>query len=131
MRSCLLVAALASACISNESESPDVEGCDRAIAVTELHIIEQAVLLFASNNDGRYPGSLEVLIRPDANGHRYLDVDAVPLDPWGRPYVYEPPLHGAPPFAYRIYTRGRDGEPGGRGEDEDIDNRTIKQPSRT
>ncbi len=44
---------------------------------------------------------------------------AVPLDPWGRPYVYVAPGI-ANPDAYDLYTLGRDGQPGGSGEDADI-----------
>ncbi len=44
---------------------------------------------------------------------------AVPLDPWGRPYVYVAPGR-ANPEAYDLYTLGRDGKPGGEGEDADV-----------
>jgi len=43
----------------------------------------------------------------------------VPLDPWGRPYVYVSP-GVANPNAYDLYTLGKDGKPGGDGEDADI-----------
>lgn len=40
-------------------------------------------------------------------------------DPWGREYVYASPgIHS--PDGYDLYTLGRDGSPGGRGEDADI-----------
>jgi general secretion pathway protein G len=43
----------------------------------------------------------------------------VPLDPWGRPYLYDSPgernLNG-----YDLLTYGRDGRPGGEGEDGDV-----------
>lgn len=43
----------------------------------------------------------------------------VPLDPWGKPYVYVAPgLANA--NAYDLYTLGKDGRPGGDGEDADI-----------
>src|ERR1700722_19291814 len=43
----------------------------------------------------------------------------VPLDPWGRPYVYVSP--GTVNLeSYDLYTLGRDGKPGGDGEDADI-----------
>jgi general secretion pathway protein G len=43
----------------------------------------------------------------------------VPLDPWGRPYLYAGPLaKGAGGFELR--TLGQDGKPGGEGEDADI-----------
>lgn len=42
----------------------------------------------------------------------------VPMDPWGRPYLYKyPGQHGAEPD---IVSLGRDGRPGGEGIDADI-----------
>lgn len=44
---------------------------------------------------------------------------AVPLDPWGNPYVYvQPGQHGA----YDLLSYGKDGRPGGQGDDADIGN---------
>ena len=43
----------------------------------------------------------------------------VPLDPWGRPYVYVSP-GVANPSSYDLYTLGRDGKPGGDAESADV-----------
>jgi general secretion pathway protein G len=43
----------------------------------------------------------------------------VPLDPWGRPYIYMSPGKSNPQ-SFDLYTLGRDGKPGGDGEDADI-----------
>ena len=43
----------------------------------------------------------------------------VPLDPWGRPYVYVSPGI-ANPSSYDLYTLGRDGKPGGDAESADV-----------
>ncbi|OLC74885.1 MAG: type II secretion system protein GspG [Candidatus Rokubacteria bacterium 13_1_40CM_2_68_8] len=44
---------------------------------------------------------------------------ALPLDPWGRPYIYmSPGEHN--PSGYDLSTLGRDGQPGGEDEDADI-----------
>ena len=43
----------------------------------------------------------------------------VPIDPWGRPYVYTAPGL-VNPNSYDLYTLGKDGKPGGEGEDADI-----------
>ncbi len=41
---------------------------------------------------------------------------SVPLDPWGKPYMYQQPgTHGE----YDLFSYGRDGKPGGEGEDQD------------
>ena len=43
----------------------------------------------------------------------------VPLDPWGRPYVYVAPGR-ANPSSYDLYTLGKDGRVGGENEDADV-----------
>ena len=60
----------------------------------------------------RYPTSEEGLeaIRP------YLK-KPVPNDPWDRPYVYRAPGKNA---EFELFSYGRDGKPGGSGEDADI-----------
>ena len=60
----------------------------------------------------RYPTAEEGLdaIRP------YLK-KAVPNDPWERPYVYRTPGKNA---EFELFSYGRDGKPGGTGEDADI-----------
>ena len=45
---------------------------------------------------------------------------AVPLDPWGHPYVYAQP--GTHQNDFDLMSYGRDGQPGGTGEDADITN---------
>ncbi|MHA6844619.1 type II secretion system major pseudopilin GspG [Ralstonia syzygii] len=44
---------------------------------------------------------------------------AVPLDPWGKPYTYRSPAEGKD---YEIRSYGKDGVPGGTGENADITN---------
>lgn len=44
---------------------------------------------------------------------------SVPMDPWGREYLYVAPGR-AEPSSYDLYTLGRDGAIGGSDEDEDI-----------
>lgn len=72
---------------------------------------------------GRYPpteAGLTVLVNKPANdpkwGGPYLK-KAVPADPWGRPYIYKSPgEHGE----YDLLSLGKDGRPGGSGDDADI-----------
>jgi general secretion pathway protein G len=41
----------------------------------------------------------------------------LPVDSWGKPYIYQyPGTHGE----YDLYSYGRDGKPGGDGEDKDV-----------
>jgi general secretion pathway protein G len=60
----------------------------------------------------RYPSAEEGLeaLRP------YLK-KAVPNDPWDRPYVYRTPGKNG---EFDLFSYGRDGKPGGSGEDADI-----------
>lgn len=44
----------------------------------------------------------------------------VPLDPWGKPYVYAAP--GTHQNDFDLQSYGRDGQPGGNGEDADLGN---------
>jgi general secretion pathway protein G len=75
---------------------------------------------------GRYPTpeeGLQVLVaRPSGesgwNGP-YLK-KGVPADPWGRPYQYQlPGTHGGD---FDLQSYGKDGRPGGTGEDADVTN---------
>lgn len=74
---------------------------------------------------GRYPGSeqgLNALVTPPAGIAKWAGPylkKGVPLDPWGKPYNYKSPgEHGE----VDIFSYGRDGTPGGSGEDADITN---------
>lgn len=74
---------------------------------------------------GHYPTSeqgLDALFTQPANETKwsgpYLQ-KKVPLDPWGKPYLYKQPgEHGE----YDLLTYGKDGQPGGTGENSDITN---------
>jgi general secretion pathway protein G len=48
----------------------------------------------------------------------------VPLDPWGREYLYRSP-GDSNPSAYDLLSLGRDGKPGGTGEDADLTSWSI------
>jgi general secretion pathway protein G len=71
----------------------------------------------------RYPSTeegLQALIAKPADAQAwsgpYLK-KAVPLDPWGRSYVYRTPGQKGD---FELVSYGRDGKPGGSGEDADI-----------
>ena len=90
----------------------------------DLTVIDGALKHFAINNAGRYPDSLVPLVTPDTNGMSYLDMDAVPQDPWGVEYQYEAPSQGQP--TPRVFTLGKDKQPGGLGDDMDIDSQMVR-----
>lgn len=87
-----------------------------------------AVALDAYRLDtGRYPTTEEGLgalrVRPVVGEQPawrgpYLR-KTVPVDPWHRAYVYRAP-GTQNPDSYDLYTLGRDGQPGGEGEDADV-----------
>lgn len=79
---------------------------------------------------GSYPPTatgLDALVRkpnvPNWNGP-YLKKEAVPNDPWGKPYLYKccPGDHGE----YDIYSYGFDGAAGGEGESGDVTSWSVK-----
>ena len=53
----------------------------------------------------------------------YLKKREVPNDPWGRPYVYRAPSTVS---EYELISYGRDGRPGGSGEDGDVSNLAVR-----
>lgn len=93
-------------------------------ARTQISLFETALDTYRLDT-GQYPTTAQGLnalrVRPDGvekwDGP-YLP-RAVPLDPWGHPYIYEcPGQHGD----YDITSLGADGVPGGKGEDADVTN---------
>jgi general secretion pathway protein G len=74
---------------------------------------------------GRYPTTeqgLAALNERPANETKWAGPylkKTVPNDPWGKPYQYKAPgEHGE----YDLFSFGKDGQPGGTGENEDITN---------
>ena len=90
----------------------------------QLNSLEQALDQWRLDV-GRYPTTEEGLNAlmtspPDITGWTgpYLK-KAVPLDPWGHPFIYQQPgEHGE----MDLYSYGKDGQPGGTGESADITN---------
>ena len=81
------------------------------VARAQIDALEKAVDQYRLENR-RYPTNEEGLaaIQP------YLK-KALPDDPWGRPYVYRIPGEKA---EFEVVSYGRDGKPGGTGEDADL-----------
>jgi general secretion pathway protein G len=99
----------------------------RNSAKSQIQILALALDAYRLDNDA-FPTSdqgLEALRTLPASGDPpanwkgpYLR-QLVPIDPWGRPYVYTSP-GTVNPNGYDLYTLGKDGKPGGDGEDADI-----------
>jgi general secretion pathway protein G len=89
----------------------------------QIENLASAVNLFRIDT-GRLPTrdeGLDVLVHAPADGTEwlgpYLTKDRVPLDPWGRPYVYDVDPTGA---RFTIVSYGGYGHPGGTGADKPI-----------
>ena len=104
------------------------EQARRAKAKIDIQAIESALSLFKTDT-GRFPATSEGLealaANPGIQGYNadgYLD--KVPVDPWGRPYLYvSPGLHGKD---YDLESFGKDGEDGGQGDDADIESWNLE-----
>jgi general secretion pathway protein G len=93
----------------------------QSAAKAQIELIGQALDQFRLDV-GRYPTAQEglnaLMVNPGATGWEgpYLK-KALPPDPWGKPYQYLcPGTHGE----YDLLSYGRDGNPGGEGEDKDV-----------
>ena len=98
-----------------------------ATARSQIELLGAALDAYRLDN-GRYPTGdqgLEALqvqptIQPLPTNWRgpYLR-KAVPVDPWGLPFIYLSPGE-INPRGYDLLSLGADGEPGGEGEDTDV-----------
>lgn len=98
-----------------------------ATARTQIEMLGAALDAYRLDN-GRYPTTdqglealnQEPLVEPRPSNWRgpYLR-KAVPLDPWGLPYLYASP-GDVNPNGYDLVSLGGDGEPGGEGENADV-----------
>lgn len=103
------------------------EQAKRTQTKIQIGSIETALKLYRLDN-GYYPTTeqgLEALVEAPTVGRLpkawreggYLEKGKVPKDPWGNEYVYlSPGVQGD----YDLSSYGPDGEPGGEGEDEDV-----------
>jgi general secretion pathway protein G len=97
----------------------------RTAARAQISNFSQALGLYKLDT-GSFPSTEQGLqalrVKPDSNANTnwsgpYLPQD-VPLDPWGRPYLYKyPGDHGDEPD---LLSLGGDGQPGGEGNNADI-----------
>ena len=98
----------------------------RGTAKSQIQILSLALDAYRLDNDS-FPTTqqgLEALrsvpsADPPPNWKGPYLRQLVPVDPWGRPYVYVSPGLSNP-NAYDLYTLGKDGKPGGDGEDTDV-----------
>jgi len=96
------------------------------VAKAQIDALEKALDQYRLDT-GHYPSTelgLVSLMQKPPNEPKwagpYLRKE-VPLDPWGKPYVYKMPGEKGADFDLLSY--GKDGQPGGNGENADITNR--------
>ena len=94
------------------------------VAKAQLDALEKALDQFRLDT-GHYPNTeigLKALVERPTNEPKwngpYLR-KAIPLDPWGKPYVYRIPGEKGD---FDLISLGKDGQPGGTGENADITN---------
>lgn len=105
------------------------EQARRTKAQATISVIEQALKMYKVDN-GSYPSTeqgLQSLVEPPSVGNLakrwkkggYLEKGKVPKDPWDNDYIYiSPGLHSD----FDLMSYGPDGEPGGEGDDADVNN---------
>lgn len=92
------------------------------VASAQIQAFEKALAQYRLDI-GQFPTTeqgLNALVTKPANAPKWAGpylAKAAPLDPWGKPYIYRSPgQHGD----YDILSYGRDGQPGGTGDNADI-----------
>ncbi len=109
------------------------EEAKRTKAAVQIQSLEQALKFYKLDN-GKYPTTeqgLQALVEAPSAGQLakkwrssgYLEKGRVPKDPWGNEFIYiAPGLHSD----FDLMSYGIDGEQGGEGDDEDINNWDIE-----
>jgi general secretion pathway protein G len=94
------------------------------VAKAQIDALEKALDTYRLDT-GHYPSTelgLAALVTKPASEPKwsgpYLRKD-VPLDPWGKPYVYKMPGEKGD---FDLLSYGKDGQPGGSGENADLTN---------
>lgn len=118
----VILGILAAVVVPRVMDRPDDARAVRA--GQDVAAIVTALNLYRLDNDV-YPRSdagLKALVERPADARNWRKggyLDSLPVDPWGRPYLYrQPGRHGD----IDVWTHGADGQPGGTGADADAGN---------
>jgi len=104
----------------------NVDDARVATAKTQIESLATALDAYRLDN-GRYPTTAQGLdalwekpsVDPPANWRAPYVRKAIPMDPWGRAYVYRSPGTESA-TGYDLLSLGADGRPGGSGENADL-----------
>ncbi len=102
-----------------------VAGTFQRLAIEgDLALLREALERYADEHGQHYPPELGALaFEEDGRGPW---IEALPGDPWGRPYRFEPPADGLRSAGRgQLATWGRDGAPGGGGADADLSEENL------
>ncbi|RPJ12941.1 MAG: type II secretion system protein GspG, partial [Desulfobacteraceae bacterium] len=116
----MVMIALLAALVGPRLFSKVGKGKQSAVAA-QIELLGQALDLFRLDT-GRYPTTQEglnaLVVNPGIeNWDGPYPKKGIPNDSWGKPYHYLSP--GAK-GEYELFSYGRDGSPGGEGEDKDV-----------
>lgn len=95
---------------------------EQGVARAQIEALAKALDTYRLDT-GSYPGAdkgLNALMTKPTDEPRWQGPymqKAVPLDPWGRPYVYKPPSAGGD---FDLLSYGKDGQPGGEADNADV-----------
>lgn len=113
---------------------PITAASDELIKITRDMTLLSTLLEAYYDDNSVYPlesDGLGALIRKP-EGDRFIRnypeggyATELPLDPWGRPYVYSHTRWGRVKGAYELITLGKSGEPGGSGLETDISSKYL------
>lgn len=92
------------------------------VAKSQIEAFDKAVDQYHVDTS-HYPAQLDDLVTQPPNEPKWTGPylkKAIPMDPWGRKYIYK--LPGDPKLGhdYEIVSLGKDGAEGGSGEDADV-----------
>jgi hypothetical protein len=74
-----------------EVVNPRQEEARRVVAKAQLEVLTKAAQAYAARNDAKFPLTLADLLQKDATGAGpYLQGEQALLDPWKKPYQYDP-----------------------------------------
>lgn len=97
------------------------------LAKTAIGSLVQKVEMYRVEKSEWPPNDLGLLALSDGHAKPteayFLGTDQL-LDPWKRTYVFVTP--GPEGYPYEILTYGRDGQPGGEGEDADVSSSSLR-----
>jgi general secretion pathway protein G len=97
---------------------------EQALAKAQIESFNRALASYRLDV-GSFPGTeegLNALMAKPSNAAKWSGpylTKAVPMDPWGKPYIYRAPGAKAD---YDLLSYGKDGQPGGSGDAADVTN---------